>query len=148
MSGSDAHTKRLRDVLALLCEEADRRVAYFIQADLEESESSTSLREVLGDALIANSAPLSDKLLDAIDAVLAHDSVPPPVSPTPATLPDALWLRTGPVRVAVWRGDICRLQVDAVVNAANDAGLGCFQPAHRCIDNVLHRAAGPQAAAV
>ena len=33
---------------------------------------------------------------------------------------------------------------DAVVNAANAAGLGCFAPAPRCIDHVLHRMAGPR----
>mmetsp|Transcript_95403 Transcript_95403/g.199599 ORF Transcript_95403/g.199599 Transcript_95403/m.199599 type:complete len:287 (+) Transcript_95403:196-1056(+) len=47
-------------------------------------------------------------------------------------------------RLAVWQGDITRLGVGAVVNAANDAGLGCFQPSHKCIDNVIHRAAGPR----
>jgi O-acetyl-ADP-ribose deacetylase (regulator of RNase III) len=29
------------------------------------------------------------------------------------------------------------------VNAANDQLLGCFQPLHNCIDNVIHTAAGP-----
>jgi len=46
-------------------------------------------------------------------------------------------------RLAVWRGDITTLKIDGVVNAANEAGLGCFQPMHRCIDNVIHCAAGP-----
>ena len=27
---------------------------------------------------------------------------------------------------------------------ASEEGLGCFIPSHRCIDNVLHRAAGPR----
>lgn len=47
-------------------------------------------------------------------------------------------------RVVVWRGDMTTLAVESAVNAANDQGLGCFQPNHRCIDNVLHRAAGPR----
>lgn len=34
--------------------------------------------------------------------------------------------------------------VTAIVNAANSQLLGCFQPDHRCIDNVIHSAAGPQ----
>jgi len=46
-------------------------------------------------------------------------------------------------RVALWRGDITTLQIGAIVNAANERGLGCFQPSHRCIDNVIHCAAGP-----
>lgn len=45
---------------------------------------------------------------------------------------------------SLWRGDITRLQVDAVVNAANAAMRGCFQPFHRCIDNALHWQAGPR----
>jgi O-acetyl-ADP-ribose deacetylase (regulator of RNase III) len=44
----------------------------------------------------------------------------------------------------VWRGDIMRLSVDAIVNAANAALLGCFIPGHACIDNAIHSAAGPR----
>lgn len=45
-------------------------------------------------------------------------------------------------RVRLWQGDITRLQVDAIVNAANNALLGCFVPLHKCIDNAIHSAAG------
>ena len=45
--------------------------------------------------------------------------------------------------LVLWKGDISRLRVDAIVNAANDQLLGCFQPLHNCIDNVIHTAAGP-----
>ncbi len=45
--------------------------------------------------------------------------------------------------IVLWKGDITRLAVDAIVNAANDQLLGCFQPLHNCIDNVIHSAAGP-----
>lgn len=44
----------------------------------------------------------------------------------------------------IWQGDITRLQVDAIVNAANNALLGCFVPCHGCIDNAIHSAAGVQ----
>ncbi len=44
----------------------------------------------------------------------------------------------------VWRGDITRLAVDAIVNAANAGLLGCFIPGHACIDNAIHNAAGPR----
>ena len=42
----------------------------------------------------------------------------------------------------LWQGDITRLAVDAIVNAANSALLGCFQPLHFCIDNAIHTYAG------
>ena len=47
-------------------------------------------------------------------------------------------------RDKVWQGDITRLKVDAIVNAANSRGLGCFHPLHACIDNAIHSAAGLQ----
>lgn len=46
--------------------------------------------------------------------------------------------------IRVWRGDITTLIVDAIVNAGNSDLLGCFQPTHLCIDNVIHAAAGPR----
>ena len=46
--------------------------------------------------------------------------------------------------IKIWQGDITRLEVDAIVNAANSALLGCFVPLHGCIDNAIHSAAGLQ----
>ena len=48
------------------------------------------------------------------------------------------------VPMQIWQGDITRLKVDAIVNAANSQMLGCFHPLHRCIDNAIHSAAGVQ----
>jgi O-acetyl-ADP-ribose deacetylase (regulator of RNase III) len=45
---------------------------------------------------------------------------------------------------ALWQGDITTLRADAIVNAANAALLGCFEPFHACIDNAIHSAAGPR----
>ena len=47
-------------------------------------------------------------------------------------------------KISLWRGDITRLSVDAIVNAANSQMLGCFVPCHGCIDNAIHSAAGIQ----
>ena len=47
-------------------------------------------------------------------------------------------------RLVLWQGDITRLDVDAIVNAANSQMLGCFVPCHGCIDNAIHSAAGLQ----
>ena len=46
--------------------------------------------------------------------------------------------------IYIWQGDITTLKVDAIVNAANKALLGCFIPHHRCIDNAIHTQAGLQ----
>lgn len=46
--------------------------------------------------------------------------------------------------IRLWQGDITRLKVDAIVNAANAQALGCWAPLHNCIDNCIHSAAGIQ----
>ena len=46
--------------------------------------------------------------------------------------------------LSIWKGDITRLSVDAIVNAANSQMLGCFVPMHTCIDNCIHTFAGVQ----
>lgn len=51
---------------------------------------------------------------------------------------------TGYPKIALYQGDITRLQADAIVNAANSQLLGCFVPGHNCIDNCIHSAAGLQ----
>lgn len=46
--------------------------------------------------------------------------------------------------IYIWRGDITRLRVGAIVNAANSGMTGCYQPCHSCIDNCIHTYAGVQ----
>ncbi|MCM1024087.1 MAG: protein-ADP-ribose hydrolase [Prevotella sp.] len=46
--------------------------------------------------------------------------------------------------IYLWKGDISALKCGAIVNAANSQMLGCFQPCHGCIDNVIHTFAGVQ----
>lgn len=46
--------------------------------------------------------------------------------------------------IALWKGDITRLRCDAIVNAANSQLLGCWQPLHSCIDNIIHTMSGVQ----
>lgn len=46
--------------------------------------------------------------------------------------------------IYLWQGDITRLKVDAIVNAANSGMTGCYQPNHSCIDNCIHTFGGVQ----
>ena len=44
--------------------------------------------------------------------------------------------------IILWQGDITTLKCDVIVNAGNNEGLGCFNPSHICIDNIIHTNAG------
>ncbi|MBQ3740761.1 MAG: protein-ADP-ribose hydrolase [Bacteroidales bacterium] len=57
---------------------------------------------------------------------------------------DVPWRVSTEKQLLLWQGDITRLKVDSIVNAANAQMLGCFHPLHRCIDNAIHSAAGVQ----
>lgn len=114
-------------------ENIDFCIRYLMQQDKVEAEIPDSLAEKqqLLRALmnIWEPQPLSDEFLQAQDAELQ------------AQLADKGVVRT---RERLWQGDITRLNVDAIVNAANSQGLGCWQPLHNCIDNCIHSAAGLQ----
>ena len=89
---------------------------------------------------------------------LMHIRMPGPMSPETIAAQDEylkaraeekgiVTLREIPVikaGISIWQGDITRLQVDAIVNAANSQMLGCFMPMHTCIDNCIHTFAGVQ----
>lgn len=47
-----------------------------------------------------------------------------------------------PKGISIWKGDITRVKVDAIVNAANSGMTGCYQPNHACIDNAIHTFSG------
>ena len=53
-------------------------------------------------------------------------------------------IATAKDNISIWQGDITRLKLDAIVNAANSQMLGCFIPMHTCIDNQIHTFAGVQ----
>lgn len=76
--------------------------------------------------------PVSDEFLQAQDAELQTQLEEKGIVKLPGT------------GLLEWQGDITRMKVDAIVNAANSQMLGCFVPLHRCIDNAIHSAAGVQ----
>lgn len=57
---------------------------------------------------------------------------------------DPIGSQTPDDRIFLIRGDITRIDADAIVNAANNSLLGCFLPGHFCIDNAIHTFAGVQ----
>ena len=127
--------------IRLFCSAAPRDLRRSIE---EALEGDMDPRMLLGDVLIFNSQPLGEETLSAVDRVLAweRERRPPALSDFSGAL--TLGTERDSTKVVIWRGDITTLAVDCIVNAANDQGLGCFVPAHRCIDNAIHRAAGPR----
>ncbi|KAL4959689.1 uncharacterized protein BDV14DRAFT_184186 [Aspergillus stella-maris] len=86
-------------------------------------------------------APDEEALKD-IDAVISYRNSHSLLTPS-SSIPSHLAINN--TRISLWKGDITTLSdVTAIVNAANSTLLGCFAPSHRCIDNVIHSAAGPE----
>ncbi len=83
--------------------------------------------------------PVSDEFLAVQDACLSALIAEQGITDAD-TLPSA----PSDPRLAVWRGDITTLKIDAIVNAANNRMEGCWQPNHACIDNCIHTYAGVQ----
>ncbi len=83
--------------------------------------------------------PLNPEFLAAQDKLLSAEREEKGVIDA-----DTLPITANHPRLALWQGDITRLKVDAILNAANSALLGCFCPCHGCIDNAIHSAAGLQ----
>lgn len=78
---------------------------------------------------------LSEEFLQIQDAYLAEENAGRGI----VTLAEIQELSTD---LYLWKGDITRLQVGAIVNAANSGMTGCYQPCHNCIDNCIHTYAG------
>lgn len=99
-----------------------------------EQEQKKLLRSLMN---VRPPKPLSQEFLHIQDSYLTEENHTKPIT----SLTDLTPIRNG---IYLWKGDITTLRVDAIVNAANDALLGCFVPCHGCIDNAIHSAAGVQ----
>lgn len=129
-------------------QELVRQVAEFLLRKTRQNfqlrsfdERRSFIRELLTLRHPASDEDLPQTIYTSIDRILLHERDHLKV------LTDAKSLRAEFVsfpEIRVWRGDITTLIVDAIVNAANSQMLGCFQPTHLCIDNVIHAAAGPK----
>lgn len=119
-----------------------------IKDNLEDLETSNKLRLLRQLLCVRLPTPvLPDTVLSVINQVLERERSHRLLTDLTA-LPQATSIETRDkdcrVGVTLWQGDITTLAgVDAITNAANSQMLGCFQPTHLCIDNVIHSWAGP-----
>lgn len=128
--------------------QAERRL-YLIQAMVEEMPQYKSTKIPTDEAgqfqllralfNVRPPYPVSPELLQIQDAFLSEEVKRRGVVKTSSLQP----IKAND-RLFLWQGDITTLECDAIVNAANSALLGCFQPCHACIDNVIHTYSGVQ----
>lgn len=126
----------------------DRRI-YLIRAllaempqyqEIEIPQVEAAQRQLLRSLMnIRPPIPAKQEFLEVQDAYLIEEIKQRGIVDSSAFLPT----RTNS-RIVLWQGDITALKVGAIVNAANSALLGCFQPLHSCIDNIIHSFAGIQ----
>ena len=125
----------------------EQRLDYLVEAfkadsdeykDLEAPEDPDGKRRLLRSLMnIRMPGELPDEVLSVQDDYLAERAKEKGI----VKLSAIPVIRDG---LSIWQGDITRLAVDAIVNAANSQMLGCFVPMHSCIDNCIHTFAGVQ----
>lgn len=95
----------------------------------EEKEQEDLLRALMN---VRPPKPVSGKFLSVQDEYLQSERDRRGITDS-----DCLPSVPSDSRLILWQGDITTLKADAIVNAANSALLGCFQPLHSCIDNSI-----------
>lgn len=142
MTWNREQEKRLDYLLKKLKEDS------FQYKDLEVGDSYEEKRAALRSLMnIRMPRPISDDVLKVQDEFLTGEAKEKGIvtlDQIPTVEEQYGSKRPYADKLSVWQGDITRLSVDAIVNAANSQMLGCFVPCHRCIDNAIHSAAGMQ----
>lgn len=105
-----------------------------IQMPANTDEQKNLLRSLMNIRMPGN---IDDEFISVQDAYLQQMNTEKGV----VTLSDMEEVQTD---LYIWKGDITRLKVGAIVNAANSGMTGCYQPCHNCIDNCIHTYAGIQ----
>ncbi|KAJ8112127.1 hypothetical protein OPT61_g5435 [Boeremia exigua] len=137
-----------RTVLSLIRESRNTQARHIEQhlSQYESWEQLHLLKQLL--CIRSPEPPLPPTLLEDIDNILLHYRKQRILTQCSSILTKAVLDRPGghKVHLKLWQGDITTLAGDitAITNAANSQMLGCFQPTHRCIDNVIHSLAGPR----
>lgn len=109
-----------------------------------QAEASEDKRRLLHAALnVLEPGFLQDENIASLNALLQTE-LSERATVNANVLAHATDLKIQGTAVTLWQGDITTLKIDAIVNAANDRLLGCFQPLHSCIDNAIHSRAGVQ----
>ena len=99
-----------------------------MQIPIDTDQQKTMLRSLMN---IRMSGKIDDEFISVQDEYLRQVNAEKGV----VTLSDMEEIQSD---VNIWKGDITRLKVGAVVNAANSGMTGCYQPCHNCIDNCIH----------
>lgn len=128
--------EQIRILNQLLLDEMPEYRAQAVRFPKEETAQRRLLRSLMN---IRPPMPLKPAFLAIQDELLSAEREEKGV-----VAADSLPVTARYPQIALWQGDITRLQADAIVNAANSALLGCFCPCHGCIDNAIHSAAGLQ----
>lgn len=104
-----------------------------LENNKKQASVSASMRsnKAFEDFLIQSNVEFSPSDHELIDGYFRRTALPPST-------------KTFTDRMTLIKEDITRLNVDAIVNPANSEGLGCFVPEHKCLDNLIHRRAGPR----
>ncbi len=124
--------ERLNYLLEELKADSDRYENIEIPDDINEKQKI--LRSLMN---IRMPKKMSDEVIKVQDEYLSYCALEKGI----VKLSDIPVMREN---LSVWQGDITRLEVDVIVNAANSQMLGCFIPMHTCIDNQIHTFAGMQ----
>ena len=125
-------TERRNYLIKKLIDEQPRFRKMKIEPD--EDDARRQLRSLMN---IRMAAPITKEFEEVQDAYLQEVNSDRGIIP----ISDIEQIENG---IYLWQGDITRLAVDGIVNAANSGMTGCYQPCHNCIDNCIHTYAGIQ----
>ena len=142
-SNYEQQSKRLDYLISILLKETDYKIK--IPSDLKQKHF---VYKALCNMRSPNPLPKdfmkveSEYLQERLSA--SHITDVTDIKPLSATHP--FLIQTKKIKnldkICLWKGDITKLKIDAIVNAGNSDGLGCFVPTHVCIDNQIHSEAG------
>lgn len=129
-------TEIIQRLIEMLENEMPEARESYILSNIDYSDQRKLLRALMN---IRPPWPLKSGFLELQDCLLKRERYEEGIVDI-----DSLFPSTKDKRLILWQGDITRLSISAIVNAANNTLLGCFIPCHGCIDNAIHSAAGLQ----